>query len=104
MRSNTGNSDRRSRRGGRTQREGRTIRNASGLRSSLSARYPVNGVWPAEMRADLLAAYLDFRNVRELVLAIARGEAPSPTRFRGRGRTREAVWVKVIVDNHIAPG
>jgi hypothetical protein len=56
------------------------------------------------MRIDMLAAYLDFRNVRELVLAVSRGEAPPPTRYRGAGRAREAIWVKVIVDEHVAPG
>ena len=80
------------------------IRSASARRSSLSARYPVNGAWPAEMRIDMLAAYLDFRSVRELVLAVSRGEAPPPTRYRGVGRAREAIWVKVIVDEHVAPG
>jgi hypothetical protein len=64
----------------------------------------VNGAWPAEMRIDMLAAYLDFRSVRELALAISRGQAPPPTGYRGRGRSREAVWAKVMVDNHIAPG
>jgi hypothetical protein len=80
------------------------LRSASPQRGSLSARYPVNGAWPAEMRIDMLAAYLDFRSVRELVLAVSRGEAPPPTRYRGVGRVREAIWVKVIVDEHIAPG
>ena len=80
------------------------LRSASPQRSSLSARYPVNGAWPAEMRIDMLAAYLDFRSVRELVLAVSRGEAPPPTRYRGVGRAREAIWVKVIVDEHVAPG
>jgi hypothetical protein len=80
------------------------MRGASARRSSLSARYPVNGAWPAEMRIDMLAAYLDFRSVRELVLAVSRGEAPPPTRYRGVGRAREAIWVKVIVDEHVAPG
>jgi len=42
------------------------MRSAKAWRSSLSARYPVNGAWPAEMRIDMLAAYLDFRSVREL--------------------------------------
>lgn len=28
----------------------------------------------------------------------------TPTRYRGVGRTREAIWVKVIVDEHVAPG
>jgi hypothetical protein len=79
------------------------IRSASARRSSLSARYPVNGAWPAEMRLDTLAAYLDFRSVRELVLAVSRGEAPPPTRYRGTGWSREAIWVKAIVDEHLAP-
>jgi hypothetical protein len=80
------------------------LRRASLQRNSLSARYPVNGAWPAEMRIDMLAAYLDFRSVRELVLAVSRGEAPPPTRYRGMGRAREAIWVKVIVDEQVAPG
>ena len=73
-------------------------------RASLSARYPVNGAWPAEMRIDMLAAYLDFRCVRELALAISRGHAPPPTGYRGAGRSREAVWAKAAVDYHVAPG
>src|SRR5450432_948699 len=80
------------------------LRSASPQRSSLSARYPVNGAWPAEMRIDMLAAYLDFRTVRELALAISRGHGPPPTGYRGAGRSREAVWAKAIVDNHVAPG
>jgi len=80
------------------------LRSASPQRSSLFARYPVNGAWPAEMRIDMLAAYLDFRSVRELVLAVSRGEAPPPSRYRGVGRAREAIWVKVIVDEHVASG
>ena len=80
------------------------FRSASPQRSSLSARYPVNGAWPAEMRMDMLAAHLDFRNVRELVLAVSRGEAPPTTRYRGAGRASEAIWVKAIVDEHVAPG
>jgi hypothetical protein len=80
------------------------MRGASVRRSALLARYPVNGAWPAEMRIDMLAAYLDFRTVRELALAVSRGEAPPPTSYRGVGRSREPIWAKVIVDNHIAPG
>jgi hypothetical protein len=80
------------------------MRGTSVRRSSLLARYPVNGAWPAEMRIDMLAAYLDFRTVRELAFAVSRGEAPPPTSYRGVGRSREPVWAKVIVDNHIAPG
>jgi hypothetical protein len=80
------------------------MRGASARRSLLSARYPVNGAWPAEMRIDMLAAYLDFRSVRELALAVSRGEAPPPTSYRGAGRSREAVWAKAIVDDYVAPG
>ena len=76
---------------------------ASPQRSLLSARYPVNGAWPAEMRIDMLAAYLDFRSVRELILAVSRGEAPPPTSFRGIGRSREPVWAKAIIDEFVAP-
>jgi hypothetical protein len=83
---------------------GNKLRSASPQRNSLSARYPVKGAWPAEMRIDMVAAYLDFRNVREFVLAVSRDEAPPPTRYRGVGRAREAIWVKVIVDEHVAPG
>jgi hypothetical protein len=100
----SGNSELRSPRNRRPPSKARKTRSGSARRSSLLARYPVNGAWPAEMRADLLAAYLDFRNVRELALAITRGEAPPPTSYRGKGRTREAIWAKVIVDIHVAPG
>ena len=97
-----GHPERRLRHAGR--RKLRRIRAASARRSSITARYPVNGAWPAEMRADMLAAYLDFRTVKELALAISRGQAPPPTSYRGKGRSREAVWAKAIVDNHVAPG
>ncbi len=80
------------------------MRGASARRSSLATRYPMNGVWPAEMRIDMLAAYLDFRTVRELALAVSRGEAPPPTSYRGVGRSREAVWAKAVVDDYVAPG
>jgi hypothetical protein len=72
--------------------------------SLLSARYPVNGAWPAAMRIDMLAAYLDFRSVRELVLALSRGEAPPPTSHRGTGPSREAIWARAVVDEYVAPG
>jgi HD-like signal output (HDOD) protein len=55
----------------------------------------------AQMRIDMLVAYLDSRTVRELALAVSRGEATPPTSDRGVGR--EPVWAKVMVDNHIAP-
>jgi len=99
----SGNSELRSARNRRLPRKPGRTHTASARRSSLSARYPVNGAWPAEMRIDMLAAYLDFRTVKELALAISRGHAPPPTGYRGAGRSREAVWVKAVVDNHVAP-
>jgi len=70
--------------------------------STQSPRYPENGAWPAEMRIDMLAAYLDFRNVDELVRAISKGHAPAPTSYRIRGRSREPIWSKVVVDEYVA--
>lgn len=50
-------------------------------RSALPARYPPIGAWPALMRADMAAAYLDYRDTLELARAVARGEAPPPTGY-----------------------
>lgn len=49
--------------------------------SERSPRYPENSAWPAEMRVDMLAAYLDFRSVDEVVRAISKARAPAPTAF-----------------------
>jgi hypothetical protein len=68
-------------------------------RSALPARYPPIGVWPALMRADMAAAYLDYRNTAELARAVTRGEAPPPTGYHGTGRSREPVWSKAIIDS-----
>ena len=38
-------------------------------RTALPARYPPVGVWPALMRADMAAAYLDYRDTGELARA-----------------------------------
>jgi hypothetical protein len=54
------------------------------------------------MRADLAAAYLDYRDTRELARAVVRGEAPSPTGYHGIGRAREPVWSKAVIDNYTA--
>ena len=69
----------------------------------LPARYPPTGVWPAQMRADMTAAYLDFSDTAELVAAINRGEAPAPSSLRGKGRKREPVWSRDDLDRHVAP-
>jgi hypothetical protein len=70
---------------------------------ALPARYPPSGAWPAQMRADMAAAYLDFRCTAELVAAIKRGDAPAPSSLRGKGRKQEPVWSRVDLDRHIAP-
>ena len=61
-------------------------------RTPLPARHPPTGTWPALMRADLAAAYLDYRDTGELARAVGRGEAPPPTGYHGIGRAREPVW------------
>jgi hypothetical protein len=71
--------------------------------AALPARFPPTGVWPAEMRADMAAAYFDFRDTAELQRAIARGEAPPPSALRGLGRSREPIWHRHCLDQHIAP-
>lgn len=68
-------------------------------RRALPARYPPIGVWPAFMRADMAAAYLDYRNTAELARAVVRGEAPPPTGYHGTGRSREPVWSKAVIDS-----
>lgn len=72
-------------------------------RTALPARYPPISAWPALMRADMTAAYLDYRDTGELVRAVARGEAPPPTGYRGTGRTRQPVWSKAAIDHFTAP-
>ena len=73
-------------------------------RTPLPARYPPTGTWPALMRADMAAAYLDYRDTGELARAVGRGEAPPPTGYHGIGRAREPVWSKAVIDNFTAPG
>lgn len=72
-------------------------------RTPLPARFPPAGAWPAEMRADMAAAYLDYRDTAELQRAIVRGDAPPPTSLRGTGRTREPVWSRQSLDRRLAP-
>ena len=55
------------------------------------------------MRADMAAAYLDYRDTGELARALMRGEAPPPTGYHGVGRAREPVWSKTVIDNFMAP-
>jgi hypothetical protein len=72
-------------------------------RTKLPARYPPVGAWPAQMRADMAAAYLDYRDTAELAAAISRGEAPAPCCLRGKGPTREPVWNKDTLDGYLVP-
>ena len=68
----------------------------------LTARYPP-GPWPAQMRADMAAAFLDFENTAEFVTAVKRGEAPPPSAYRGKGRNREPVWSRTHLEQFVAP-
>lgn len=70
---------------------------------AIPARYPPTGLWPGQMRADMTAAYLDYRDTAELAAAVARREAPPPSVLRGKGRKREPVWSRDDLDRHIAP-
>jgi len=72
-------------------------------RSPLPARYPPTGAWPAIMRADMTAAYLDYRDTSELARGVNRGEAPTPIGHHGIGRAREPIWSKTSIDNFIQP-
>jgi hypothetical protein len=59
---------------------------------SRPARYPHGGERPAQMRADMAAAFLNFETTGELHRAIIRGEAPRPTATELRGGRREPLW------------
>ncbi len=72
-------------------------------RPALPARYPPMCAWPALMRADMAAAYLDYRNTAELARAVARGEAPPPTGYHAIGRAREPIWSKAAIDHSSTP-
>jgi hypothetical protein len=55
------------------------------------------------MRADMAAAYLDYRDTAELARGVIRGEAPAPSCYHGIGRAREPVWSKAVIDTFAAP-
>lgn len=74
------------------------------LRQPLPPRYPPAGAsWPTAMRVDMAAAYLDFRDTREFIKAVSCGQAPSPSAYRGKGRSREPVWSRDALDRHADP-
>jgi hypothetical protein len=56
------------------------------------ARFPPAGVWPLELRAEMVAALLDFDTTRQLCKAIATGTAPRPGAVRDDGMGSEVVW------------
>lgn len=72
-------------------------------RTPLPARYPPIGTWPALMRADMVAAYLDYRDTAELARGVSRGEAPPPSGYQGIGRARQPVWSKAAIDHFTVP-
>jgi hypothetical protein len=41
-------------------------------------RYPENGAWPAWMRADMAAAFVDERSVEEFLANVKAGVWPRP--------------------------
>jgi hypothetical protein len=69
---------------------------------SLPARHPPNGAWPAEMRADMAAAFLDYESTGKFRHAIMRGEAPRPTATRLRNGRHEPMWALDVLRNHVA--
>jgi hypothetical protein len=54
------------------------------------------------MRADMAAAFCDMRTTGELYKAIERGDVPRPTALRGAGKTREPVWARLALEDHLA--
>jgi len=65
------------------------------------ARYPRGSAWPLQMRADMVAAYLDFDGTRDLCEAIKNGNAPLPTAARVIRKKLEAVWHKNAIDKFV---
>lgn len=58
-------------------------------RSSFTLRYPPNNAWPALMRADMAAAYVDARSVAAFLRGVG---AIYPKPIRGAGR--RGVWTR----------
>jgi hypothetical protein len=95
---------------------GKNIRQVSaGLRKRLvhvvnrPPRFPPIALWPIELRADMVAAMLDYASTYELCRAIHAGEAPRPTSWRGRSSSVEVTWYRddvlaFIMRRHGCPG
>ena len=63
---------------------------------SCPARHPPHGAWPAEMRADVAAAFLDFDTTGQLYAAVLCGDALRPTGERSRSHGKEGellAWI-----------
>jgi hypothetical protein len=65
---------------------------------SLTARFPAGSAWPAEMRADMVAAYLDYQTSGKMMAGISRGEVPPPTATRIFNGRRISVWARAACD------
>ena len=64
---------------------------------STSIRYPKSPVWPAEMRADMAAAYVDEPSVPAFLRKVGH-IYPQPV--RGRGCPKK--WSKEALDQSVA--
>lgn len=73
-----------------------------GGRTKLPARFPPFGAWPAVLRADMAAAFLDYPDTSALAAAVAKGDAPAPTAMRKAGDKREPVWARGAIEQFIA--
>jgi hypothetical protein len=72
-------------------------------RGAQPARYPPSGgAWPLELRADLAAAFLDYPDTRSFFAAVMRGEAPRPTGLRSKGKGREPIWARPVMERFVA--
>jgi hypothetical protein len=69
---------------------------------SRAARHPPHGAWPAEMRAEVAAAFLDYDTTGQLHAAVLRGDAPRPTGERLRNGRREPTWALDNLKAHVA--
>jgi hypothetical protein len=68
---------------------------------SEQARYPQGPTWPLQMRADMVAAYLDLHDTKDLCRAVSSGDAPPPTATRLIGKRTEVIWLKDAIDRFV---
>lgn len=73
-----------------------------GARSNFPARFPPHGAWPAVLRADMAAAYLDYPDTAALSRAVLCGDAPPPSTMRRAGGKREPVWAQEALQRFVA--